>query len=138
MAERVAVGRIIVGQEKDRKVIQPGQRFETSEYGIDDETLKRWDANRTTREVRDQAAAGDTPRSRSRAGQVVEGRSGPATQVTNPMPGEEAGEARIIQPVADNREALPGRSDHPAAPETRQREPADAQTRRTSRSNTDL
>ena len=136
MAERVAVGRIIVGQDKDRKVIEPGQKFETSEYGIDDETLKRWDANRTTREVRDQAAAGDTPRSRSRAGQVVEGRSGPATQVTNPTPGE--AEARVIQPVADNREALPGRSDHPAAPETRQREPADAQTRRTSRSNTDL
>lgn len=139
MPERVAVGRIIVGQDKERKVIQPGQRFDTGEYGIDEETLKKWDANRTTREPRDEARAGDSPRARSRAGQVVEGRSGPATQVTNPTAQEAAGEARIIREATDNRDMLPGRGEAPAAAETRPSRQGQEEARTTRRErNTDL
>lgn len=139
MAERVAVSRIVVGQDKDRKVIQPGQRFETGEYGIDDETLKKWDANRTTREPRDQASDNDTPRARSKRGEVVEGRSGPATEVTNPSPGEHSGEARVLREPTDNRNMLPGQSASQEA-QTASQAQAESQTRRTStrRSDSDL
>jgi hypothetical protein len=83
MPERVAVHQIIVGKkegdnEEERKVIEPGTRFNTEEYGIDEETLKQYDERGVTREVRDQnvRAPGEmTPREESERGLVTEGRS---------------------------------------------------------------
>jgi hypothetical protein len=57
VADRIAVHRIIAGVDKDRKVIMPGTRFNTDEYGIDAEALEKFDkrahcASRATRRKR--------------------------------------------------------------------------------------
>ena len=95
MPERVAIHRIVVGgggdDDKNRRVIEPGTRFNTEEYGIDAEQLEKYDRRRVTREPRDQQQDDGGPRANSRMGRVVEGRSGPAQNVTNPTPGDNEG-----------------------------------------------
>jgi hypothetical protein len=80
MAERVAVSRIIVGKGENEEIvtIEPGKRFNTDEYGIDEETLKRYDETGVTREPRDEAQATQieqTPMEQSLDYEVTEGRS---------------------------------------------------------------
>jgi len=53
MPERVAVHRIVVGgggdDNKNRRVIEPGTRFNTEDYQIDAEQLEKFDQRRVTR-----------------------------------------------------------------------------------------
>ena len=112
MPERVAVHRIVVGgggeDEKGRRVIEPGTRFNTEDYQISEEQLAKFDQRRATREPRDPQQDDGGPRANSRMGRVVEGRSGPARDVTNPSENEGG---RVIREPADNREyAAPSRS----------------------------
>jgi len=92
MPERVAVHRIVVGgggdDNKNRRVIEPGARFNTEDYQIDAEQLEKLDRRRATREPRDQPQDDGGPRANSRMGRVVEGRSGPArcSRCTPPGP----------------------------------------------------
>lgn len=140
MPERVAVHRIVVGgggdDNKNRRVIEPGTRFNTEDYQIDAEQLEKFDRRRATREPRDQQGDDGGPRANSRMGRVVEGRSGPARDVTNPMPGDNEG-GRVLREPADNRDMLrqPG-----AAPGQPQANPAPehTETRRGRRSDSDL
>jgi hypothetical protein len=94
MADRVAVHRIVVGSGDDRKVIEPGTRFNTDEAGIDAETLKKFEASGVVRGPRDQGqrapAGGGGPREESAQGRVVEGRSGPVNDAVSPRPEEAA------------------------------------------------
>lgn len=93
MADRVAVHRIVVGSGDDRKVIQPGTRFNTDEAGIDAETLKKFESSGVLRGPRDEgqrAPAGGGPREESAQGRVVEGRSGPVNDAVSPRPEEAA------------------------------------------------
>jgi hypothetical protein len=148
MPERVAIHRIVVGgEEKSRKVIEAGTRFNTEDYQIDGEQLKKLDQRRATREPRDQQRDDGGPRADSRMGRVVEGRSGPARDVTNPMPGDNEPPGRVLQEPADNRPvarrdlaeaatagaAAAGRSESAAAAAAEPHE-----TRRTRRPDTDL
>jgi hypothetical protein len=99
MADRIAVHRIIAGVDKDRKVIMPGTRFNTDEYGIDAEALEKFDKRGALREPRDQKEEDKekaaSPRAESRQGRVVEGRSGPADNVTTQSESEqESGSTR--------------------------------------------
>jgi len=69
-------------------------------------------------------------------GRVVEGRSGPARDVTTPIPGDNAPEGRVLREPADNRDMLrqasPGQPSATPAPEH-------TETRRnTRRSDSDL
>ena len=139
MPERVAVHRIVVGgggdDNKNRRVIEPGARFNTEDYQIDAEQLEKLDRRRATREPRDQQADDGGPRANSRMGRVVEGRSGPARDVTNPIPGENEG-GRVLREPADHRDMLrqatPGQPAAAPAPEH-------TETRRTTRrSDSDL
>ena len=135
MPERVAVHRIVIGgggeDDKNRRVIEPGTRFNTEEYGISGEQLEKFDQRRVTREPRDQQQDDGGPRANSRMGRVVEGRSGPAQGVTNPTPGE--GEGRVLREPADNRDALRQGTPQPQAA------PEHVETRRnTRRSDSDL
>jgi hypothetical protein len=93
MADRVAVHRIVVGSGDDRKVIEPGTRFNTEEAGIDAETLKKFESSGVLRGPRDEnqrAPAGGGPREESAQGRVVEGRSGPVNDAVSPRPEEAA------------------------------------------------
>jgi hypothetical protein len=94
MADRVAVHRIVVGSGDDRKVIQPGTRFNTDEAGIDAETLKKFESSGVLRGPRDEnqraPAGGGGPREESAQGRVVEGRSGPVNDAVSPRPEEAA------------------------------------------------
>ena len=139
MPERVAIHRIVVGgseEDKKRRVIEPGTRFNTEEYGIDEEQLKRFDQRRTTREPRDQQQDDGGPRANSRMGRVVEGRSGPARDVTNPSENEGG---RVIREPADNRDALRQGAGTPQAAPAAPAAPEHPETRRsTRRSDSDL
>jgi len=143
MPERVAVHRIIVGgggdDDKNRRVIEPGTRFNTEEYDIDAEQLEKYDRRRVTREPRDQQQDDGGPRANSRMGRVVEGRSGPARDVTNAMPGENEG-GRVLREPTDNRDALrQGQGAAPGRPEAAPAAPEHHETRRTTRrSDSDL
>jgi len=137
MPERVAVHRIVVGgggdDNKNRRVIEPGTRFNTEEYEIDAEQLEKLDRRRATREPRDQPQDDGGPRANSRMGRVVEGRSGPARDVTNPIPGENEG-GRVLREPADHRDML--RQATPGQPAAA---PEHTETRRTTRrSDSDL
>ena len=139
MPERVAVHRIVVGgggdDNKGRRVIEPGTRFNTEDYQIDAEQLEKYDQRRVTREPRDQQADDGGPRANSRMGRVVEGRSGPAREVTNPIPGENEG--RVLREPADNRDML--RQPPSGQPQATPAAPEHAETRRnTRRSDSDL
>ena len=47
MPERVAVHRIVVGgEDKSRRVIEPGTRFNTEDYQISEEQLAKFDQRR--------------------------------------------------------------------------------------------
>lgn len=95
MADRVAVHRIVIGSGDERKVIQPGTRFNTDEIGIDAETLKKFDSSGVVRGPRDEALRAATtsgPRAEMAQGGVVEGRSGPVNDAVSPPP-EELGAA---------------------------------------------
>lgn len=83
MADRVAVHRIVVGSGDERKVIQPGERFNTEEAGIDEEQLKRFDTSGAVRQPRDQVEQTGGPRAETRQGMVVEGRSGPVNDAVS-------------------------------------------------------
>lgn len=93
MPERVAVNRIIIGKGEDQEqvVIEPGQRFNTDEHGLDEETVKRYDETGVTREPRDENKnQGElTPREQSEQGRVTEGRS--------PVAESEPGTERTIE-----------------------------------------
>jgi len=135
MPERVAIHRIVVGgggdDNKNRRVIEPGTRFNTEEYEISAEQLEKYDRRRVTREPRDQQQDDGGPRANSRMGRVVEGRSGPAQNVTNPTPGDNEG-GRVLREPTDNRDAVRRPEAAPAAPEHHE-------TRRTTRrSDSDL
>lgn len=130
MPERVAIHRIVVGgggdDNKNRRVIEPGTRFNTEEYEISAEQLEKYDQRRVTREPRDQPQDDGGPRANSRMGRVVEGRSGPAQEVTGNRPGENDQGGRVLREPADNRDAVRQQPPQaaPAAPEhpeTRQR-----------------
>jgi len=144
MPERVAVHRIVVGgEEKSRRVIEAGTRFNTEDYQIDEEQLKKLDQRRAIREPRDQTREGESPREESRMGRVVEGRSGPASDVTNPIPGYNDPPGRVLQEPADNRRRdLSDAAATAARSEAMARAEAAAATaaepRRTRRSDTDL
>ena len=138
MPERVAVHRIVVGgggeDEKGRRVIEPGTRFNTEEYQISEEQLAQFDRRRATREPRDQQQDDGGPRANSRTGRVVEGRSGPARDVTNPIPGDNDPPGRVLREPADNRDML--RQASPGQPAAA---PEHTETRRTTRrSDSDL
>jgi len=140
MPERVAIHRIVVGgggdDDKNRRVIEPGTRFNTEEYNIDAEQLEKYDQRRVTREPRDQPRDDGGPRANSRMGRVVEGRSGPARDVTNPMPGDNEG-GRVLREPTDNRDML--RQASPGRPEATPAAPEHHETRRTTRrSDSDL
>jgi len=140
MPERVAVHRIVVGgggdDNKNRRVIEPGARFNTEDYQIDAEQLEKLDRRRATREPRDQQQDDGGPRANSRMGRVVEGRSGPARDVTNPMPGDNEG-GRVLREPADNRDML--RQGQPQQPSAAPAAPEHTETRRnTRRSDSDL
>lgn len=140
MPERVAVHRIVVGgggdDNKNRRVIEPGARFNTEDYQIDAEQLEKLDRRRATREPRDQPQDDGGPRANSRMGRVVEGRSGPARDVTNPIPGENEG-GRVLREPADNRDML--RQASPGQPAAAPAAPEHTETRRTTRrSDSDL
>jgi len=140
MPERVAIHRIVVGgggdDNKNRRVIEPGTRFNTEEYEISAEQLEKYDRRRVTREPRDQQQDDGGPRANSRMGRVVEGRSGPAQDVTNPTPGYNEG-GRVLREPADNRDAL--RQGQPPAAPAAPAAPEHAETRRnTRRSDSDL
>jgi hypothetical protein len=146
MPERVAIHRIVVGgggdDDKNRRVIEPGTRFNTEDYQIDAEQLEKYDRRRVTREPRDQQQDDSGPRANSRMGRVVEGRSGPARDVTNPMPGDNEG-GRVLREPTDNRDMLRqgqgGQGAAPARPEAAPAAPEHAETRRsTRRSDSDL
>ena len=144
MPERVAIHRIVVGgEEKSRKVIEAGTRFNTEDYQIDGEQLKKLDQRRATREPRDQQRDDGGPRADSRMGRVVEGRSGPARDVTNPMPGDNEPPGRVLQEPTDNRRrdlsdaaATTARSE--AAARAEAAAASAAEPRRTRRPDTDL
>jgi len=141
MPERVAVHRIIVGgggdDDKSRRVIEPGTRFNTEEYNIDAEQLEKYDRRRVTREPRDQQQDDGGPRANSRMGRVVEGRSGPARDVTNPIPGDNEPPGRVLREPADNRDMV--RQGQPQQPPAAPAAPEHPETRRnTRRSDSDL
>ena len=138
MPERVAVTRIVVGKDKERKTIEPGTRFNTEEYDISAEQLEKWDKSRRTREPRDQPQNADSLVERSRRGEVVEGRSGPARDVTHPSESELAGrEARVLEQPRDARPANP-QAGHPQAGQPAQPVEHQREERRTRRGETDL
>lgn len=91
MPERVARNRIIVGSGDDRKVIEPGQRFRTEDYGLSADELEAWDESGVVRNLRDMqdvpVPAGTGPRDPVVDEAVVEGRSGPVHgDATSDMP----------------------------------------------------
>jgi hypothetical protein len=53
MADRIAVSRIVSGHGESRQVIEPGSRFDTKAFGIDDATLQKMDASGALRRPRD-------------------------------------------------------------------------------------
>lgn len=55
MAVRVAVGRIVVGSGASRKVIMPGDRFNTEDFGLDDKAVKDLDGSGVVRRRLDDA-----------------------------------------------------------------------------------
>jgi len=141
MPERVAVHRIVVGgggdDNKNRRVIEPGTRFNTEEYNIDAEQLEKYDRQRVTREPRDQTRDDGGPRANSRMGRVVEGRSGPAQEVTGNRPGENDQGGRVLREPADNRDMV--RQGQPQQPPAAPAAPEHPETRRTTRrSDSDL
>jgi hypothetical protein len=145
MPERVAIHRIVVGgggdDDKNRRVIEPGTRFNTEDYQIDAEQLEKYDRRRVTREPRDQQQDDGGPRANSRMGRVVEGRSGPARDVTNPMPGDNEPPGRVLREPADNRDMVrQGQPQQPQQPPgTREAAPEHHEARRsTRRSDSDL
>ena len=116
MPERVAVNRIVVGDGDNRKAIAPGTRFNTEDYGIDAEQLKKWDERGTVREPRDQARAEDSPREHSRRGEVVENR----TPVRS-----ERDETEVAHPRSPAPSAAPAARPEQSRSETRRRGDAD-------------
>jgi hypothetical protein len=109
MADRVAVNRIVVGKDDTLRIIEPGTRFETSEFGIDDEVLKRFEARGVIREPRDENRS--PPREESETYQVIENRKPleegqplGATQRVQEQPGGQEG-----QPEQPEREPGSGR-----------------------------
>jgi len=136
MPERVAVHRIVVGgggdDNKNRRVIEPGTRFNTEEYNIDAEQLEKYDRQRVTREPRDQTRDDGGPRANSRMGRVVEGRSGPVHDDTGLHP-EAPGSAHAgpaPSPQTQPAQTQPGQAN--------EREPAEGSVRRNRRTDHDL
>lgn len=95
MAERVAVGRLIVGDGANRKTIAPGSRFNSEDVGMNAEDLRVMEERGIVRRVRDpntRVPVERGPMQAAEEGATVEGRSGPATNATSGQPGEQDAE----------------------------------------------
>jgi hypothetical protein len=108
MADRVAVHRIIVSKDDKQQTIEPGTRFETGEYGIDDETLKRFEARGVIREPRDENQRQNGPRVESETLNVVENRK--PMSGGKPQEGQELGATQRVQEQPEGQQEQPEQS----------------------------